>query len=104
MSKCPKCSAELRAIEAACPECGWDYPDAPAPGRTSWAYSGFANAALLVGMVASLILAGLTAFKALKYVLEGRWYPAILHGPLLFFLAFAMFVVFARVSDTSSRP
>jgi len=104
MAKCPKCSHDIDVMATACPECGYSFPAEPAPPqRTSWAYSRLADVALLVGMVAALLWAGAAAYRTVVALIHRQWDALLIQGPLVFFLAFAMFVVFARASDAGRR-
>jgi len=103
VAKCPKCSSEIDAMATACPDCGWDFPEEPSPPkRTSWAYSKLARLALLVGMVASILSAIAALYRTGTSLLHGDLLKGVVEGPLAFLLAFAMFVVFARASDTEA--
>jgi hypothetical protein len=87
-----------------CPSCGWSFPEVPAAQpRTSWAYSKLATLALLVGMVASLLWAIAAAYRSVTSLLSGELLTGLVDGSLVFFLAFAMFVLFARALDSEKR-
>ena len=99
---CPECGEQVPGALLVCPECGHDFradTDIAVPVvPQGLAYTVWADIALLIGQVMSLIGCAVVVGLAVIGLLLGRW-SALLWGPLLAFQSLAMYVVFARVHD-----
>lgn len=83
-----------------CPHCGFDFPDAPVQikERRGLAYSGLADAALVVGAIATVLGSLLSLGVAVLAVLAHSWISA-LSNFIFSLVLLALFVVFQRVAD-----
>ena len=100
MAVCPECKAEIDQMAVECPECGWDFPS-PEPQSShldGWAYSSFADAALEVGKIASLLTCVGCLIAAVASLFSLRLLAALISA-LGFVMSFANFVVFTRLND-----
>lgn len=88
----------MGATEVVCPSCGYDFPEELAPRREGFAYSTFADMALVVSMVAVGLGCVLTLYLTLTHLLRGQA-SKLLESAITFFLLFGMLIVFMRVSD-----
>ena len=68
------------------------------PAREGFAYSLFADFALLIGQVCALLGCVVAIIYGVLCLAAENWIGAVLLAPLLLFLSLANFVVFARVS------
>lgn len=97
MAFCPKCRGEMSATALECPHCGYDFPLETEERRQGFAYSAWADMALLVGTAAAAIGAVLAAVLAVVALLQGQFLYGLLVAPLAFFVQLAQFVVFLRI-------
>lgn len=97
MAFCPQCSREISATAPVCPHCGYDFPAETSPARTGFAYSGWADMALLVGTAAAGLGCVFAVIFAVFSLIQGNLLSALVVGPLAFFLQLAQLVVFVRV-------
>lgn len=98
MANCPKCRAEMGATEAVCSSCGYDFPEDVAPRREGFAYTAFADLALIVSMVAAGLGSLMAVYFAVMNSILGKVVPT-LTSFVAFFLLLGMLIVFMRVSD-----
>lgn len=98
MAICPKCSAAMGATEVVCPACGYDFPDNPTPRREGFAYSTFADMALIVSMVAAGLGCVASIYFAVAYLLMGFLSQSFM-ATIAFLLQLGMLIVYMRVSD-----
>ena len=98
MAVCPKCSAAMGAMDVACPACGYDFPEDPVPRREGFAYSSFADVALIISMVAAGLGCAAALFFAVVSLLMGSFRDSFV-GFIAFFGQLGMLIVFMRVSD-----
>ena len=98
MASCPKCNAAMGATEVVCPACGYDFPEDSAPRREGFAYSTFADVALIVSMVAMGLGCAAALFFAVVSLLMGYLRDSSV-GFIVFFGQLGMLIVFMRVSD-----
>ncbi|MCA9212989.1 MAG: hypothetical protein KDB27_07990 [Planctomycetales bacterium] len=127
MWKCPNCEEQIEDNFDTCWNCGTQpdgttdswfarNPDAPAaadqskevfaelsndanrPARNGFAYSAFADFALLVGQACAMIGCVSAIIYGVRSMMAESWFGGSLMAPLLFFLSLAHFVVFSRVS------
>lgn len=101
MAVCPKCSATMGATEVVCPACGHDFPEDSAPRRVGFAYSTFADLALIISMVATGLGCAAALFFAVVSLLMGSFRDSFV-GFIAFFGQLGMLIVFMRVSDLKS--
>lgn len=98
MAICPKCSAAMGATEVSCPACGYDFPGDAVPQREGFAYSAFADMALIVSMLAAGLGCVASIYFAVVCLLMGVLSQSLM-AVVAFFLQLGMLVVFMRVSD-----
>ena len=97
MAYCPKCSGVMEAAAVVCPHCGYDFaPNEPEP-RRGIAYSGLANLALMVGILAAGLGCAACVIVAGVALLRGELLIALILAPLAFLHQLAMWVVYVRV-------
>jgi len=98
MAICPKCCAAMGATEVVCPACGYDFPDDAAPRREGFAYSTFADLALIVSMFAVGLGCVASIYFSVIYLVMGVLSQSLM-AVVAFLLQLGMLIVFMRVSD-----
>ena len=101
MEHCPECKGEMGQRDVVCPHCGYDFQrelDA-AHRRPGWAYSVWADTALMVGAVVATFACIASACYSLAMVLQCQFFQGLVQGPVGFLLCLAMLVVFVRIQD-----
>ena len=90
----------MDAMAAVCPNCGYDFPLAAPPksAHRGIAYSGLADIALVVGMLATA-LGCIMVLIVIGAALLDRNFPLAFSSTISFFVLLALFVVFQRVAD-----
>jgi len=113
MAFCPKCGERVEPVDAACPRCGaallgerrfTDHAaafnaDGVKEHRKKIAYSKWADLALIIGQIVSILGCVLTIVYSIIAILRGGFAQALIVGPIMFFMQLAAFVVFVRVQD-----
>lgn len=100
MAYCPKCNGEMTASAVECPHCHYDFADAantPANDNTGFAYSAFADIALIISTIAASMGCIVTAYWTIVMLFSGNLYTGLIMGPLAFFIQLGLVVVFLRV-------
>ena len=98
MAFCPKCFAAMEATEVVCPSCGYDFPEESIPKLEGFAYSTFADVALVVSMVAAGLGCIVAVYLAVMFLVFGAWSQSFT-AAIAFFLQLGMLIVYMRVSD-----
>lgn len=103
MAFCPECSAEISATAVECDSCGFRFPktaDTRSKSRPEGlAYSGLADIALVVSMIAAAFGCVGAVIAGISSVLRGEFLSGLVVAPIAFFLQLGMLVVFIRVQD-----
>ena len=99
MAYCPECNAEMPSAAIECPHCGYDFPSPETDGRQGFAYSTFADLALVVSMIAAVVGAFVAAIGTMVAIYHEEWFHGLVLGPIVFLLQIGMLVVFLRVQQ-----
>jgi hypothetical protein len=105
---CPECGESIPGKWAQCPNYSFDLREAALraaageAGKSGIAYSGWADLALFVGQIAS-ILGCISAIVYTVFQVFKEKYAALYLGPFAFFYSLALYVVFTRVGDMSKE-
>lgn len=95
--ECPNCGFEILENEEQCPECGNPITaEDIKQQKTDFAYSRFADIALVIGQVPCFMAALAFLFMIPASLIKANWLDGILYYPCAFFIAVALQVVFAR--------
>ena len=99
MATCPRCKKPMDAMAAFCPHCNYDFPTHERKSeRRGIAYSGLADLALVVGMVAAA-LGCISALFTMFMALLDKQISLAFMSAITFFVLLALYVVFQRVAN-----
>ncbi len=104
MAYCPKCKGEMLPTAITCPHCAYDFPADKQNGQYSsanggFAYSTFADIALIVSTFAASIGACITAIACIVSIFQGQFANGLVVYPIAFLMQVGMLVVFLRVQQ-----
>lgn len=100
MAYCPECKGEMSVTAAECPHCGHDFPPTEsmvAGQREGFEYSPFADLALMVSMIATVIGICGTVTLTIVSLSTGQLLNGLFVGPIASLVLLGILVVFLRV-------
>lgn len=103
--ECPNCSFEIMESDKVCPECGSQITEKDIEQQKhTFAYSKFADLALVVGQIATFLGALGNLFMVADSLFKQKWFDGLVYYPLYFFTAVGLNVVFARMRLPKTKP